>query len=230
MRASSRCASGSISPATRQSAVRRRGVRCGEGLPDSQPTCTTMAGWKLTIRAMNGEQQQTARKGPRNPIDTIVANMERWRWMPHDLGKTACDRQHPGLHADALQRRQAVYWHDQDRGRQAGQGDADDERGDEVHHRQSDLERAAVDHRERISAGACSRTRRRSSAWASRSSRTATAPSASISRRASAMRSAASASTSRTSSWSTSTTRRTRTCSRTTSAPTATAACACRIR
>ena len=25
---------------------------------------------------------------PTGPIDTIIANMERWRWMPHDLGRT----------------------------------------------------------------------------------------------------------------------------------------------
>ena len=61
-------------------------------------------------------------------------------------------------------------------------------------------------------------------------SRTPTAPCTSRSRRAPAMRSAASASTSPTSSWSISTTRRTNTCSPGTSAPTATAACACRIR
>jgi len=34
-----------------------------------------------TIEALNGHQ-------PDRPIDTIVANLERWRWMPHDLGKT----------------------------------------------------------------------------------------------------------------------------------------------
>jgi L,D-transpeptidase YcbB len=39
-----------------------------------------------TVRAMNGEQQQSVRKGPRNAIDTIVVNMERWRWFPRDLG------------------------------------------------------------------------------------------------------------------------------------------------
>ena len=41
-----------------------------------------------------------------------------------------------------MQRRQGLL-EDQDRRRQAGQGDADDQRGDEIHHRQSDLERAA---------------------------------------------------------------------------------------
>src|SRR5580693_2507382 len=32
-----------------------------------------------TIEALNGRQ-------PDKPIDIILANMERWRWMPHDLG------------------------------------------------------------------------------------------------------------------------------------------------
>ncbi len=34
-----------------------------------------------TVEAMNGRK-------PDHPTDIIVANMERWRWMPHDLGKT----------------------------------------------------------------------------------------------------------------------------------------------
>jgi murein L,D-transpeptidase YcbB/YkuD len=34
-----------------------------------------------TIEALNGRR-------PDRPTDTILANMERWRWMPHDLGKT----------------------------------------------------------------------------------------------------------------------------------------------
>ena len=34
-----------------------------------------------TVEALNGHQ-------PDRPIDTIIANLERWRWMPHDLGKT----------------------------------------------------------------------------------------------------------------------------------------------
>jgi L,D-transpeptidase YcbB len=33
-----------------------------------------------TIEAINGRQ-------PDRPIDTILVNLERWRWMPHDLGK-----------------------------------------------------------------------------------------------------------------------------------------------
>jgi L,D-transpeptidase YcbB len=34
-----------------------------------------------TVEALNGRQ-------PERPTDIIIANMERWRWMPHDLGKT----------------------------------------------------------------------------------------------------------------------------------------------
>ncbi len=33
-----------------------------------------------TIEAFNGRQ-------PDRPIDTVLVNMERWRWAPHDLGK-----------------------------------------------------------------------------------------------------------------------------------------------
>ena len=34
-----------------------------------------------TVEALNGRK-------PDRPIDTIIANLERWRWMPRDLGKT----------------------------------------------------------------------------------------------------------------------------------------------
>ncbi|MGC2825970.1 MAG: L,D-transpeptidase family protein [Pseudolabrys sp.] len=38
-----------------------------------------------TVRALNGERKET--RGPLvNPIDTIIVNMERWRWLPRDLG------------------------------------------------------------------------------------------------------------------------------------------------
>ncbi len=36
---------------------------------------------KATIDALNGNK-------PDRAIDIIIANMERWRWMPHDLGNT----------------------------------------------------------------------------------------------------------------------------------------------
>jgi murein L,D-transpeptidase YcbB/YkuD len=34
-----------------------------------------------TVEALNGRK-------PDRPTDTIIANLERWRWMPHELGKT----------------------------------------------------------------------------------------------------------------------------------------------
>ncbi|HEY7458378.1 MAG TPA: L,D-transpeptidase family protein [Xanthobacteraceae bacterium] len=36
-----------------------------------------------TIRALNGNQRR-----PTNKVDAILATMERWRWMPHDLGRS----------------------------------------------------------------------------------------------------------------------------------------------
>jgi murein L,D-transpeptidase YcbB/YkuD len=36
-----------------------------------------------TLRALNGKHHPSA-----DPVATIIANMERWRWMPHDLGDT----------------------------------------------------------------------------------------------------------------------------------------------
>ena len=108
-----------------------------------------------TVRALNGEKHEAQRKAGRS---------DRHRHRQHGAlalaaarsRQSACDRQHAGLHADAVERRQGLLAH-QDRRRQAGQADAADQRGDEIHHRQSDLERAALDHRERISAGAAAR-------------------------------------------------------------------------
>ena len=109
-----------------------------------------------TVRALNGEKQETHRASA-DPIDTIIVNMERWRWLPRDLGNPHVIVNVPDYTLDALQQRQGLLAH-QDRGRQAGQGDADGQRGDEIHHRQPDLERAALDHRERIPAGAAARS------------------------------------------------------------------------
>jgi murein L,D-transpeptidase YcbB/YkuD len=38
-----------------------------------------------TIAALNGAKAQTHRKAA-NPVDTILVNMERWRWLPRKLG------------------------------------------------------------------------------------------------------------------------------------------------
>ena len=37
-----------------------------------------------TTRALNGEQKEV-RRPSHNPIDTILVNMERWRWLPREL-------------------------------------------------------------------------------------------------------------------------------------------------
>ena len=40
-----------------------------------------------TVKAMNGEKKTVGNTRPSgDPIDTIVVNMERWRWFPRDLG------------------------------------------------------------------------------------------------------------------------------------------------
>ena len=38
-----------------------------------------------TTRALNGEKSE-AQHAPNDPIDTVIVNMERWRWLPRDLG------------------------------------------------------------------------------------------------------------------------------------------------
>ena len=38
-----------------------------------------------TLAALNGEKRE-AHRPPADPIDTIIVNMERWRWFPRDLG------------------------------------------------------------------------------------------------------------------------------------------------
>jgi murein L,D-transpeptidase YcbB/YkuD len=38
-----------------------------------------------TLAALNGEKRE-ARRPPADPIDTIIVNMERWRWYSRDLG------------------------------------------------------------------------------------------------------------------------------------------------
>ena len=50
-----------------------------------------------TVQAMNSPKRD-------RQIDIVLVNMERWRWLPRDLGAQArqrlCDAQHPGLHAE----------------------------------------------------------------------------------------------------------------------------------
>jgi murein L,D-transpeptidase YcbB/YkuD len=62
-----------------------------------------------TVRALNGETQ-TAQRPPADPIDTIVVNMERWRWLPRDLGNPHVIVNVPD-YTLALWNDGKVYWH-----------------------------------------------------------------------------------------------------------------------
>ena len=39
-----------------------------------------------TVKALNGEKKEAVKGPSADPIDTIIVNMERWRWFPRDLG------------------------------------------------------------------------------------------------------------------------------------------------
>ncbi len=43
----------------------------------------------MTTRALNGEKQEVAHRASAHPIDTILVNMERWRWLPRKLGNAS---------------------------------------------------------------------------------------------------------------------------------------------
>jgi murein L,D-transpeptidase YcbB/YkuD len=62
-----------------------------------------------TVRAMNGEKKkETVKLG--DPIDTIVVNMERWRWLPRDLGNPHVIVNIPD-YTLTLYNNDKVYWH-----------------------------------------------------------------------------------------------------------------------
>jgi len=94
----------------------RDAVKFSRPKPISTPTAISA---QHTVKALNGEKK-VAHGPTADPIDTIVVNMERWRWLPRDVGiRTSSSR--AGLPPDAVERRQGLLDH-QDRGRQAGQG------------------------------------------------------------------------------------------------------------
>ena len=104
-------------------------------------------------KAQDGQAEDRERRHHHRQHGALALDAARSR---RDL----CDGQHPGLHAEGGAGRQDRVV-DQDRGRQARRArHAAAHRDDEVHHRQSDLERAAVDHPQRIPAGAGARSGR----------------------------------------------------------------------
>ena len=62
-----------------------------------------------TVRALNGEKQVLHRPSA-DPIDTILVNMERWRWLPRDLGNPHVIVNVPD-YTLTLYNNDKVYWH-----------------------------------------------------------------------------------------------------------------------
>ena len=102
-------------------------------------------------------RSSTARRSDQQ-IDIILANMERWRWLPRDLGKRHVMVNMPDFTLRVMHDG-AQVWTTRIVIGKPGMPTPLLTRDDEIHHRQSDLERAAVDRLQRISAGAGSRTR-----------------------------------------------------------------------
>jgi murein L,D-transpeptidase YcbB/YkuD len=64
-----------------------------EAVSDAVKTFQTAADLKVdgnvgnvTVRALNGEKREA--RHAIDPIDTIIVNMERWRWLPRDMGNS----------------------------------------------------------------------------------------------------------------------------------------------
>ena len=62
-----------------------------------------------TVRALNGEKK-AAHRPSADPIDTIVVNMERWRWLPRDIGNPHVIVNVPDFTL-SLYNNDKVYWH-----------------------------------------------------------------------------------------------------------------------
>ncbi|MGH6683271.1 MAG: L,D-transpeptidase family protein, partial [Pseudolabrys sp.] len=61
-----------------------------------------------TVRALNGEKKVAVKLG--DPVDTIIVNMERWRWLPRDLGNPHVIVNIPD-YTLTLYNNDKVYWH-----------------------------------------------------------------------------------------------------------------------
>ena len=68
-----------------------------------------------TVRSLNAASAP-ARS---DVIDTIIANMERWRWMPRDLGNAHVALNIPNYTLRVMHNGKEI-WTDPRRGRQAG--------------------------------------------------------------------------------------------------------------
>ncbi len=61
-----------------------------------------------TVRALNGER--AAKRPSADPIDTVIVNMERWRWLPRDLGNPHVIVNVPD-YSLSLYNNGKVFWH-----------------------------------------------------------------------------------------------------------------------
>jgi L,D-transpeptidase YcbB len=62
-----------------------------------------------TVRALNNEPKEV-RHTSANPTETIIVNMERWRWLPRDLGNSHVIVNVPD-YTLTLYNNDKVYWH-----------------------------------------------------------------------------------------------------------------------
>jgi L,D-transpeptidase YcbB len=62
-----------------------------------------------TVRTLNGERQEV-RRSSADPTDLIIVNMERWRWVPRDLGNPHVVVNIPD-YSLTLFNNDKVYWH-----------------------------------------------------------------------------------------------------------------------
>src|SRR5665213_1555564 len=62
-----------------------------------------------TVRALNGVKKET-HVASADPVDTIIVNMERWRWLPRDLGNPHVIVNIPD-YTLTLWNDDKVYWH-----------------------------------------------------------------------------------------------------------------------
>ncbi len=174
-----------------------------------------------TVEALNGRK-------PDRPIDTIIANLERWRWMPHDLGKTYVMVNLPDFTLRVVEN-----------GHQLWMTKIVDGKPNlptpimSAEMKYITVTRPGMCRRPsspRNTCRCCGKIPRRWTAWDLKSPPVRTAWCTSRNRRARETRLAACGSTSPTNSWCISMILRRNICSRTTKERSATAACACRIR
>jgi hypothetical protein len=101
-----------------------------------------------TIAAINGPKPPKASQ----VVDRVLANMERWRWLPRDLRSTYVMVDVPDFTLKVVNDHRVV-WRTKIVRRQVADADAAHQRDHGQRHRQSVLVRAAVDHPERAAAG-----------------------------------------------------------------------------